>query len=153
MVRQALFLLMIGLALALAACSNDPGTPEAQVRAVIESMQTAAEERSTGGVMQHISERYTDEAGRTRDDLRNRLRVYLLQRNSLELNVAVESIEEITPVRVEARLRVSMAGSAAQRARAMSGIGDRPMFFTLSFDREADDDWRVVRAEWSRDAS
>jgi hypothetical protein len=154
MVSRTLTLLLTGLFLTLAACSGDrPDTPQAQVRDVIESMQTAAEDRSTGGVMRHVSGRYTDEDGRSREDLRDRLRIYFLQRNSLELSVSIESIEVITPVRVEARLRVSMAGSAAQRARALSGIGDRPMYFTLSFDHEEDGDWRVVRAEWSRDGS
>lgn len=142
--------ILLGLVLVVTACADDPGTPEAQVRTVIESAREAAEEQSTRGVMRHVSERYRDDDGRDKSDLRNRLRLYLMQQESLSLTIAIESVELRTAARAEARMEVELAGSAAERLRSMSGIGSRPLYLTASFDLEEDGEWRVIRAEWSR---
>ena len=59
-------LLFISLAL-LAACS-DSGSPEQQVRAVIEQMERAAENRDVGELASHLSEEYRDANGMGADE-------------------------------------------------------------------------------------
>lgn len=150
LMRTHYLAILLGLILVVTACADDPGTPEAQVRAVIESAREAAEEQSTRGVMRHVSERYRDDDGRDKTDLRNRLRLYLMQQESLSLAITIESVELRTAARAEARMEVELAGSAADRLRSMSGVGSRPLHLTASFDLEEDGEWRVIRAEWSR---
>lgn len=150
LMRTHYLAILLGLILVVTACADDPGTPEAQVRAVIESAREAAEEQSTRGVMRHVSERYRDDDGRDKTDLRNRLRLYLMQQESLSLAITIESVELRTAARAEARMEVELAGSAAERLRSMSGVGSRPLHLTASFDLEEDGEWRVIRAEWSR---
>ena len=66
---------------------------EAQVRALVSDMETAAEERDTSDVLAHIADNYTDSAGFDKTQLKNFLRGYFLAHPKLELIVNVESLE------------------------------------------------------------
>jgi len=138
------------LAAGLMACGGGPDDPEQQVRAMILEAEQAAEQGNTRRIMRHISDNYRDDDGRGKDDIRNYVRGYLLQQNNPQLSTRIRDIDIVTPVRARARLEVRLADSTAQRARALSRTGGN-LALELTLDREADDQWRVVRADWSQD--
>src|SRR6201999_2200915 len=92
------------VALALfAGCSSD-GSPEQQVRAVIESMELAAEERDVGDLMEHISVSYRDAQGQDRAEASRYARGYFVANQSVHLLTRIESLEFPSPD--EARVKL-----------------------------------------------
>jgi hypothetical protein len=97
--------------LLLSACS-DPQSPEAQVRAVIDAMQTAAEARDASDVMDFVASDFRSAEGQDFADMQRYLRGYLLAHPSVHLLTRIDALE--FPVAGEARMQLSvgMAGKA-----------------------------------------
>lgn len=139
---RPLLLTMLAVALALTAACRDPADPETQVRAVIDRVAAAAENRDVGTIMAAISEQYSDHEHRTKADL--------FMYAQLHMN-AVQS------VRVTYRIaEVSVSGDVAS-ARVVAGLADGPIIspdtradvysFDLRFERDGSD-WLVQRVSW-----
>jgi hypothetical protein len=79
-------------AIVLTACA-DKSSDETQVRALIDSIEAAAESRDTSDVLEHVVDDYADSNGFDKTQLRNFLRGYFLAHPKLELIVSVESLE------------------------------------------------------------
>jgi hypothetical protein len=84
--------LILLTAILLAACGSKAGD-EQQVRALVDEIESAAESRDAGDVLEHVSADYTDSGGLDRTQLRNFLRGYFLAHPRLELAVNIESLE------------------------------------------------------------
>ncbi|MCP1728265.1 hypothetical protein J2T60_002265 [Natronospira proteinivora] len=138
------------LAALLIGCGGAADDPEQRIRALIVDAEQAAEAGSTRRVMRHVSEAYRDEAGRDKSELRNLVRAYLFQQDSLQLVTRIRHIEVATAYRAHAEVQLGLAGDAAERARSMTGLNANNLQLQLTFDREADDEWRLIRADWSR---
>jgi hypothetical protein len=91
--------------LLLTACSDD-GSPEQQVRAVIESMEVAAEARDVGDLMEHISASYRDAQGQDRTEASRYARGYFIANQSVHLLTRVESLEFPAPDAPERRAKL-----------------------------------------------
>jgi hypothetical protein len=74
----------------LTACS-DGTSPEQQVRAVIQSMEAAAEKRDVGGLMEHISANYRDGQGQDRAEASRYARGYFITNQSVHLLTRIEA--------------------------------------------------------------
>src|SRR4029450_11005474 len=81
------------VALALLTACSDPASPEQQVRAVIDSMETAAESRDVGDLMEHISANYRDARGQDRAEASRYARGYFIANQSVHLLTRIESLE------------------------------------------------------------
>jgi hypothetical protein len=134
---------LISLAL-LTACA-DPGSPEQQVRAVIESMETAAEGRDVGDLMEHISANYRDAQGQDRTEASRYARGYFIANQSVHLLTRIESLEFPSPDEARVKLQVGMAGRGA--APGGSGVSADLYDFDLALIREGDE-WKVSYADW-----
>ena len=55
------------VAFALLTACSDSGSPEQQVRSVIDAMEVAAEARDVGDLTEHLSENYRDAQGQDRE--------------------------------------------------------------------------------------
>ncbi len=146
--------------LILAACSADPGSPEAQVRALISRAEGAAQSKDIGTLKRLISERYSDERGQDRQALAGLLTYYFLRHQTIHLFTRVQTVEFSEPERAN---RVSTDPGSARTSVlvAMAGtpilvVDDlarlRADLYRFDFDlvREDDGEWRVARAAWSR---
>lgn len=142
--KTARLIALLTALLTLTACSSDPEDPETQIRAVIAAAETAAEDRSTRGIMRHVSENYEDQADRDHDGLRDLVRVYLLRHQNPRILTRIRSVELITAVRAEVDMLAGMADTGVGRLQADA------FEITLSLDLEEDGEWRVVRASWRR---
>jgi hypothetical protein len=128
----------------LTACS-DPASPEQQVRAVIESMETAAEARDVGDLMEHISADYRDAQGRDRTEAVRYARGYFIANQSVHLLTRIESLEFPAPDEARVKLQVGMAGRAG--APGSSSVSTDLYNFDLALIREGDE-WKVSYADW-----
>jgi len=125
----------------LAACA-DPASPEQQVRAVIESMETAVEARDVGDLMEHISANYRDAQGQDRAEASRYARGYFLANQSVHLLTRIETLEFPAPDEARVKLQVGMAGRAGE-----SGLTADLYDFELALIREGDE-WKLSYADW-----
>ena len=136
-------------AIALAGCGGKPGTPEAQIRALIARAVTAAEEKDIGSLRDMVSERYSDDQGRSKRTIEDILRLHFLRNESLHLYTRVQSITLGQADRAQARVLVAMAGVPISSELELPALRADLHRFDLDFVRE-DDHWRVRRASWGR---
>jgi hypothetical protein len=137
-------LLFISLAL-LAACS-DSGSPEQQVRAVIEQMEQAAENRDVGGLAEHLSEEYRDGNGMGADEAARYARGFFLANQSVHL---LTRIEDLTfPTEGEARAQV-LVGMLGRDAADQWDLAAEVHTFKIALRRE-EQEWRIVFVEVMR---
>jgi hypothetical protein len=137
--------LLLTAGLALAAC-GPAGTPEDEIRALVDAAELAAEERDAGDLRALIADDYRDPGGRTAGDIRGIVHGYLVAHQSIRLITRIDSIElEGTEL---ARLEVTV-GMLGREAGADSGwdLAGDVYRFDLRLARE-DGEWRVIRAGW-----
>lgn len=128
----------------LSACSDD-GSPEQQVRAVIESMEVAAEARDVGDLLEHISANYRDGQGQDRTEASRYARGYFIANQSVHLLTRIESLEFPAPDEARVKLQVGMAGRGG--APGQTGLSADLYDFDLALVRE-DGEWKVSYADW-----
>lgn len=137
--------LMLALALLASACGPTP-TPEARVRAVIDSGEEAAEARNLSALMALVSPAYRDERGNGPEELKQYLRGYLVMHQSVHLLTRVESVEFPYRDYAKVRLTVGTLGRETAAATAFDVAADvNEIVLELALE---DDEWRVVRAAW-----
>jgi len=129
-----LFISVIAATL-LAACSAK-SSDEEQVRALIDSVEAAAEKRDASDVLEHVADDYVDSSGLDKRELQNFLRGYFLSHPKLELLVNIESLE--FPVDGLAQAVVSVTAVE---------LGDPGMERLKVEFRRAGGEWRVARAD------
>ena len=123
-------------AIFLAACAAK-SSDEAQVRALVDRLEAAAEARDTSDVLEYVADDYADSSGLDKPQLKNFLRVYFLAHPKLELLVNIESLE--FPVDGLARAVVSVATVE---------LGDPGLQrFEVEL-RRSDGHWSVARADF-----
>jgi hypothetical protein len=129
------FLAGLIAAITLFACANQT-SDESQVRAVIESIEAAAEARDASDVLAHVADDYADSNGFDKTELRNFLLGYFLAHPKLELVVSVESLD----------FPVDGLAQAVVTATTVELANPDLQQFKLEF-RRADGQWRLQRAD------
>ena len=128
----------------LAGCSDD-GSPEQQVRAVIESMEVAAEARDVGDLMEHISVNFRDAQGQDRTEASRYARGYFVANQSVHLLTRIESLEFPSPDEARLKVQVGMAGRGGEQGAG--GLTADLYDFDIALVRE-DGEWKVSYADW-----
>jgi hypothetical protein len=128
----------------LAGCSGD-STPEQQVRAVIDSMEQAAEARDVGELMEHVSASYRDAQGQDRAETSRYARGYFIANQSIHLLTRIESLEFPSPDEARVKLQVGMAGRGNDQGAAnlSADLYDFEVALVLE-----DGEWKVSYADW-----
>jgi hypothetical protein len=132
------------LALACAACGPS-GTPEDEIRALVDAGERAAEARDASELKALVADDYDDPQGRDADDLRTLLHGYLIAHPSLRLITKIDSIElDGTEL---ARLRVTVGvlsrGAASESDWDLAADVHR---LDVRLARGDDGEWRAIRA-------
>jgi len=133
------------VALALLTACSDPASPEQQVRGVIASMETAAEARDVGDLMEHVSANFRDGQGQDRAEASRYARGYFVANQSVHLLTRIESLEFPSPDEARVKLQVGMAGRAGEPGA--SSLTADLYDFDLALIREGDE-WKLSYAEW-----
>jgi hypothetical protein len=133
------------LAGVLSACGSK-STPEQEVRKVIADAETAAEARDLSGVMDLVSERYTDMRGQDKAQIRDLMRAYFVVNQSVHLLMRIDEITFPADELADARISVGMLGVQSQEDW-------RYAVDVYEFDvrlLSEDGEWRLQSAEWRR---
>lgn len=127
------------------ACSGPPEGPEAAVRAWVQSMEQAAEERDRSAILERISEHYADARGNGRKDIGDTLLVYFLRQQNVTILSTIEDIRISGDSVAEVTLTVAMAGSNT----GSFGFDADAYRFELELER-ADGEWQLIGARWGQ---
>jgi hypothetical protein len=134
----------------LTAC-GDGDAPEAQVRATIEAIEHAAEDRDVGGVTEHVSAQFKDGNGQDGKQLSQYVRGYFIANQSIHLLTRIGDIEFPTQDEARAKVTVAMVGRETDEANAWN-LAAEIYEFDVVLMRE-DGDWKVTYAKWQRGLS
>lgn len=143
-------LLAMLAAASLSACAAEPDSPEAQVRALLQRAEAAAEEKDAGALKQMVSESYGDDSGRDRQAIAGLLTFYFLRNQSIYLLTRVGKIEFPEPARARTTVLVAMAGTPIPGIEELARIRADLYRFDFSLGDEGSGDWKVTRADWRR---
>lgn len=133
--------------IALAGCGSSD-SPEQQVRAVVEQMEIAAENRDVGGLAEHLSEDYRDANGMGAEEAARYARGYFIANQSIHLLTRIEELTFPTEGEARARLLVGMVGRDAG-ATDRWDLASELQTFKIALRRE-DDEWKVTFLEVMR---
>ena len=129
----------------LGASCGPSGTPEDEIRALIDEAETAAEQRDISALRGLIADDYHDADGRGADEIRRHLHGYLIAHQSIRLITRIDAIELEGRQVARVQVTVGMLGREADAESAWDLAGDIHRF-DLRLAHE-DDAWRVTRAE------
>ncbi|MDY6947718.1 MAG: hypothetical protein SXG53_18575 [Pseudomonadota bacterium] len=135
-------------ALATLAACGEADSPEQQVRAVIDQIESAAENRDVGEFSEHLSEDFRDSTGMGADEVARYLRGYFIANQSIQLLTRIEQLDFPTDGEARAQVLVGMVGREAAAASQWDLAADLHTF-KLALRRE-DGDWKVTFAEVMR---
>ena len=136
-------LVLLLLLAAIPGCGGDANDPELQVRAWLNAMHVAAEEKARRDIVANISPAYVDTRGNSRDDIDKLLRWYFLQQNKIALLNSVDDIRVIGETAAEVTLTVAMAGTN----NSALGISADAYRFELELEHDGND-WQLISARW-----
>lgn len=138
------------LAVLLLACSSEPSSPEAQIKAVIAQMEDAAEGRNRRGLSEHISDSYSDEHG-NKDSLNNIFRAYLLRNNNINIFTVIHRMQAVSAQEYRVELSTFMAAKGVDVESEAGRLKADSHRFTVTFvDESSDGEWKVRSAVWQR---
>lgn len=132
---------MILVLATLAACGG-ADSPEQQVRAVIDQMELAAENRDVGELTDHLSENFSDSSGMGPEEAARYLRGYFIANQSIHLLTRIEQLEFPADDEARARVVVGMVGRDAAAANQWDLAADLHTF-EIGL-RHEDGAWKVI---------
>jgi hypothetical protein len=141
-------------ALAVLLCAGacaDRDAPEDRVRAVLASLEEAAEARDAAAMKEHVSERYRDARGQDRQAVAALVTFHFLRNRSVHLLTRVGAVTIAEPGEARVEALVAMAGAPIPSPEALVRLRADLYRFDLDL-REEEGDWRVVSADWRRAA-
>jgi len=131
----------------LAGCA-EKGSPEDEVRAVVEAAEEAAEARDASALLDLVADDYRDPRGNGAEEIRRYLRGFLVTHQSIALLTRIDAIELPATDLARVQATVGMVGKEAEAAGTWDVAADLYEFdVTLAHE---DGEWRVTRAEWRR---
>lgn len=135
-------------ALLLMACGGSPATPEAQLRALIDDVEQAAESHEISVFRNVVADDYQDEHGFNRQTVLRIVQGVLVRNQQIHLLSLVRrlDVEEAT---ASAVVLVAMAGQPIESTEALLNVRADLMRFDVDFVRRSDE-WRVGAVEWRR---
>jgi hypothetical protein len=141
--RAALPAVLLSILLTVCCACSDPQSPEAQVRAVIDAMQVAAETRDASDVMEFVAADFRSAEGQGFDDMQRYLRGYFLAHQSIHLLTRIEALEFPVAGEAQVRLSVGMAGRPLEAGAWELATKVEELDLVL---RQTSGQWQVVYA-------
>jgi hypothetical protein len=132
------------LALACAGCGPG-GTPEEEIRALVDAGERAAEARDASGLKALVADDYDDPQGRDAGDLRTLLHGYLIAHPSLRLVTKIDSIELEGSELAQLRVTVGVLSRGAESESDWDLAADVHRL-DVRLARGDDGEWRAIRA-------
>ena len=135
------------LGLLLSAC-GPPQSAEEQIRAGLDQLETAAQERDAGVLLDWISDDYYDSQGRDKKALRAIVRIHLLRNHHLYLHKIIKQID-VAESRATVTVLVAAAGEPIDGVDSLVNLQAELLRFDLELTQDGDE-WRLSAAKWRR---
>lgn len=135
--------LLIIVCAILGACGGADEGPEAALRAWVEAMELAAEDKDRRAMLDRISANYADARGNNRKAIGDTLRLYFMRQQNIAI---VTTIEEIT-VHADSAARILLAAAMAGTDTSGLGLSADAYSFDLELEKTGDD-WLLIGARW-----
>jgi hypothetical protein len=129
--------------LACAAC-GPAGTPEDEIRALVDEVEQLAEARDAGELRAMIADDYRDAGGRDASGIRNLLHAWLVAHPSVNLLTRIDSIELEGTEQARVQVTIGMLGREAKGESDWDLAADIERL-DIRLARDGGD-WRVVGA-------
>ena len=139
-------LCLVWVAMLIQSCSDNSASPEAEIRAYIQSGIEAAESRSSDALAGLMHDTYTDHKGYNKKQLVGLLRAYFFRHKNIHLLTKIDEIELLTENEAIVRLHVAMAGSVIADVDALSALRARIYRFELQLVKQGE--WMLMQALW-----
>lgn len=142
-------LLCLVLALVLSACnSSEPMSDEQQVRAVLEAMEHAAQDRSLSAVMQHVSPKYKDPQGNDFKAVQRLIQLQFITNQNINIFSKIRELEIIDNA-AAVEMSLAMASGKLDLSDESNRLRADSFRFSLLYIKE-DGDWQLQSASWQR---
>lgn len=141
--RNCLRRLVLLAALACAACGPS-GTPEDEIRALVDESEALAEARDAGALRALIADDYRDASGRDAGQIRGFLHAWLVAHPSVNLLTRIDSIELEGTEQARVQVTVGLLGREAKGDSDWELAADVQRL-DIRLAREGDE-WRVISA-------
>ncbi len=144
------FLLALSLIIAMVlagACSKEELSEEDEVRAVVNEMEAAAEEKDVKGFMKHVSKDFNDDKGNDYDGARGMVFLQFMQAGKLgvfirKLDVTVEGEKALVDAKV-----VFVRGMDVEKLEDLLPEDAAGYRFSVVFTKE-DGGWKALSSKW-----
>ncbi len=144
---KAVALTVVAL-VATSGCGTPPDDPEAELRAWVAAMESAAEQEDRGAFIRQVADAYTDARGNSRSDIDKLLRLYFLRTDRISLLTSIDTVSVFGGTAAEVVLTAGMAGATD----SVLGFSADAYRFELELERQGDDgdyrDWKLLSARW-----
>ena len=141
-------LCLLCLVFVLQACGGEQDSPETQIREVLKLMEQAAQDRSTSGVMKHISDSYSDHLGNNKKQVQQLITFQVLRNQKISIFTLIRSIEINADV-AEVELSLATAGRESDLSSESQRLNADVFRISLLM-QDIDSKWQVTSASWER---
>lgn len=137
------------LTLLISGCDSGPIlSEEDRVRATLNSIETAAQERSLSGMVEHISPNYRDYEGNDFKEIRRLLQFQLIKNQSINIVSKVRELEVIGDA-ATVELSVAMASRGVDLSSEESRLRANTHRFSILLKLE-EKQWKIQSVSWQR---
>lgn len=134
--------------LAMSACGDEAQDPASQVRALIGTAETAAEQRDYSTLEAMLADGYTDDQGYDRQGISRLLRLTLMRNRTLHVLSVVRDLHVVDPETVRATVLVAVAARPLDAVEQLLDLRAELLHFDVRFVSADGSRWQVDQAAW-----
>lgn len=148
MLTKLTIIIAASLILLLSACSDDPTSPEQQVRDTLNAIELAAQERSMSDFMDYIADDYSDHQGNDKDAVKRIVQLMFLRNQSINIFTLIRSINVDDKI-AAVELSAAMASRGVDLTQETNRLKADTHQFSVVLQQD-DDEWLVSSVSWQR---
>ena len=135
--------ILLAASMVVTACSGSAAGPEEALRAWVDEMEYAAEDKDRSAMLDMVSGNYADARGNSRKDIGDTLFVYFLRQQNVAIVSTIDRISISEDSAAELVLTVAMAGTND----GTLGFSADAYRFELELEK-ANTEWLLIGARW-----
>lgn len=140
---------LLAFGILLGSCSNDPSSPEQQVKDTLKAMQDAAEQRSMSDFLQHVADGYSDHRGNDKEAIKRILQILFLRNQSINIFTLIQSID-IQDGIAAVEISAAMAARDVDLSQETNRLKADTHHFSVVLTHIGDAKWHVQSVSWKR---
>jgi len=143
-------LITLFICLLFVGCSQDPTSPEQQIRNSLSALEVAAQERSMSGFMKFVADDYFEQQGNDKKAIKRIAQLLFLRNQKISIFTVIKSIE-IKNGFAEVYLSAAMASREVDLSQESNRLKADTQRFSLTLVPAKNKDiWLIQSADWQR---